>query len=263
MQRIFPVPKTLLLFSLAWPLPLLLPAQFGETIRTGRPGQAIGPFTVGKNVFQAQQGIDYYETSKGFLLKSMVTNHVFRFGLTETVEISTVTDYRNDKIKFSDTTFTFSGFSNLQIGGRIHLMDNKGIRPSLSIQARVRTPWGSEEYQTNNFTPVVIVATGNKIGEKSGLSTNYIFSYGGGRLIANYVLNYGLSLTEKIGIFAEAYGAILPDATVLFDTGFSFLANSDLQFDLFGGYGMNRGVQDWFISTGISWRMHKRSQKVE
>lgn len=36
-----------------------LSAQFNPTIRTGRPGQSIGPYTVGREVFQVQTGMGY------------------------------------------------------------------------------------------------------------------------------------------------------------------------------------------------------------
>jgi len=31
-----------------------------------------------------------------------------------------------------------------------------------------------------------------------------------------------------------------------------------LQLDLYGGYGNNYGVSDYFISTGVSWRTRKK-----
>lgn len=53
-----------------WLVPVLIVApvvsacgQYNETIRSRRPGIAIGPFTVGKGVFQIQTGVDYFTTN--------------------------------------------------------------------------------------------------------------------------------------------------------------------------------------------------------
>jgi len=34
-------------------------AQYSENIRSARPGQAVGPFTTGKDLFQIQTGLNY------------------------------------------------------------------------------------------------------------------------------------------------------------------------------------------------------------
>ncbi len=86
--------------------------QFNETIRTGRPGQAIGAFTVGKNVLQFQQGLDYYSTAEINPPKEFVFNNVVRYEISETVELSALVDYQYKESGFGTTARTLEGISN-------------------------------------------------------------------------------------------------------------------------------------------------------
>ena len=72
-------------------VPIVASAQFNETIRTGRPGQAIGPFAVGAHVVQLQTGVEY----AGSRHMSKHTRYVepgavLRFGLGRTFEVNTL-----------------------------------------------------------------------------------------------------------------------------------------------------------------------------
>ncbi|MFT6815806.1 MAG: hypothetical protein ACJAZ3_001718 [Sphingobacteriales bacterium] len=63
-------------------------AQYGESIRTGHPGQAIGGFALGQGVFQVQSGIDLNPNSSNPTNKitTIGEDAVFRYGITETFE---------------------------------------------------------------------------------------------------------------------------------------------------------------------------------
>lgn len=97
--------------------------QFNETIRTGRPGQAIGPFSVGRYVFQSQAGFNM----GGFNISN--TRHrnffiapgtVLRYGLSRHFEINTAPEFRNDRIKTGDSVHPIHGLSEAATGGRIN-----------------------------------------------------------------------------------------------------------------------------------------------
>ena len=67
--------KTLILFFVSQ----TTLAQFHETIRTSRPGQAIEPFTVGKDILQFQQGLDYYSLADTkYPPHSFISNIVYK-----------------------------------------------------------------------------------------------------------------------------------------------------------------------------------------
>jgi len=76
-------------------------AQYGETIRTGRPGQAIGCFTTGAKVFQVQSGITIDKTNFDAPINGnqsvFQSSTVIRYGITETFEVSGVLGYKSLK----------------------------------------------------------------------------------------------------------------------------------------------------------------------
>ena len=78
--------------------------QFNETVRTDRPGQAIGPFSVGKLIFQTQTGIDIgglKEKKNNFSNYSMAPSTVLRLGITRRFEINTALEYRRDNFNIN------------------------------------------------------------------------------------------------------------------------------------------------------------------
>ena len=66
-------------------------SETSETIRSGRPGQAIDPYVVGTGFLQIQSGIDIAD-SKGLTpgedIQSENLNSVFRLGVHERVEFN-------------------------------------------------------------------------------------------------------------------------------------------------------------------------------
>ena len=70
-----------------------------------------------------------------------------------------------------------------------------------------------------------------------------------------YTLVYGLSLSDSIGFYAELYGNFPEDSSAnhLWDAGFTYLAQPNLQFDLTVGTGFNTD-QKFLLSGGVSYR---------
>ncbi len=72
--------QVITLFNLA--IAIQVGAQFNENIRTGKPGWSIGPFAVGRNVFQTQSGIDigsFEKSPEKFSGMNIAPNTVIRF----------------------------------------------------------------------------------------------------------------------------------------------------------------------------------------
>ena len=236
-----------------------LHAQFGEIIRTGRPGQAIGPFTVGKNVLHFQQGLDYYAVSN-FANKNygFVNNNVIRFGILETVELSTLIEYEYNNSETNLSSIESSGISNLHLGFRVHLTDQKGIVPTTGFQMRLKIPSISKDFGSKSLAPIMVFVANWNLPKNCSLGTNWILSYSGNDIYptGKYVLNFGFPIANKFSGFVENYGQLHQFTTeTRFDGGFAYLLNNNVQFDISSGYGNNKGVKDYFISTGISWRI--------
>jgi hypothetical protein len=59
--------------------------QYNPVIRSARPGQSIGPFTVGARIFQVQSGVDAFgskDYSTDEVRSGIQHNTVLRYGLS-------------------------------------------------------------------------------------------------------------------------------------------------------------------------------------
>lgn len=92
--------------------------QSNDTIRTGRPGQAIGPYVVGTGYFQLQSELDFASSDNSFdKTKSQISNNVVPYGLTENFEISALVNVQDDRHSLSSIADTI-GLSEMHLGFR-------------------------------------------------------------------------------------------------------------------------------------------------
>ncbi|NNC83304.1 MAG: transporter [Flavobacteriales bacterium] len=230
-------------------LPQALEAQTAETIRTGRPGQSIGAFSLGDGLFQIQSGVYYNPVEfDGFDQTIYGNNTVLRYGITELFEISGVFDqveFRSDEIADMSRT-------SIQLGGRYHLLDQQGIIPNVALQSRL----SFSDLSDAQVGTVSILSTTINVLDNYTFFTNWkmITMDGVDEAAYAYTVNLSRSLSDRIGVFVEMYGS-LSDFSSNFDTGLGYLVNDDLQLDISFGIQDQDGVQDRYIDAGISWRI--------
>lgn len=238
-------------------------SQFNETIRTGRPGQAIGTFTVGQGILQVQSGVDHFASDDGDLgIKTIgfLSNTVLRYGLTDLFEVSTVAEYKTATITENSATTRQQGLSALDVGIRYHIYTGKGLIPNIGFQFRTRLPVLSDDYKIKDLAPRFLLATSQHLSKKFTLITNWGASWTGNDSspTGNYVINLSFPFNDRWGAFIENYGRLHQGVlTTNWDTGIAWLVNNDLQFDFYGGYGDNQRVKAWFLSAGVSIRTKK------
>ncbi len=233
-------------------------AQYNETIRTGRPGQSIGAFTVGKNILQFQQGFDYYTSFERNTVRGFLSNSVIRYGVLETVEFSALIDYRYQDNNLEAFNSTLSGLSNLQLGFRVHINEQKGWIPVTGFQMRLKIPHVSQDFESNHLAPTMVFVANWALPKKMSFATNWIISYDGNspEPTGKYVLNFGFPITKKLNGFIGNYSQIRNSIfQTRFEGGLAYLVNNNLLIDVFSGYGNNQNVEDYFISTGVSYRI--------
>lgn len=238
-----------------------LNAQYSEVLRSGRPGQSIGAFTVGDDILQFQQGFEYNSfTNSSYTPFGFTGVNIIRFGILETLEISTLIDYQYHEKKFETETTYQSGIRNLQLGFRYHINDQKGWMPATAFQMRLKMPGISKDYESKYIAPIMVFVANWGLPKKMSIATNWVLAYNGNDAIptGKYVLHFGFPIYKKLKGFIENYGQLKESVfESRFDGGFAYLINNNIQLDLYGGYGNNNGVQDYFVNTGISWRIVK------
>lgn len=250
---------------LAFCLWLLAPtaqAQFYETIRSGRPGQSIGASTVGQYTFQVQSGADvfgYKQSATSTEVNGLLTNAGFRFGLTDLFEVGAFVEYRSEEVTQSKLTSQRFGVSNLSVGVRYQVLEGRGWSPGVGFQFRLRLPVANEHYRIDNVAPSFVFVTSQQFSRFT-LITNLGGAWNGTEAIPSgtYTVNLSYAITSRFGTFVENYGSVTAGLfETRMDAGFAWLATDNLQLDVLAGWGDNHGLQDYFVSTGFSWRARK------
>ena len=241
-------------------------AQYGEWIRTGRPGQTMGTYCLGARVFQAQQG--YTFRSRDFdddVQRTQSTTHVLRVGLTEDFEVSGVLRVQSDR--FDASTTERSGISSFQLGVRYNVTSETEQVPSIAIQTRLLLNTFDDDYGREGVGHSTIVAIGKRIAPKTAATINAIFTHNGNApgMIPRYTTALSHMLTQQLQLYLGGYGRI-DDFDFNLDGGLGYFVNRDLKFDLtygrqgFGDFeGDPDGLEsDYFVSGGVSWRVDWR-----
>lgn len=242
------------IFALSY---LQLTAQFSETIRSGRPGQSIGPFAVGPRVLQVQSGFNHAEMRDGNS-RGQISDFetVIRYGITNDLEISSLSNVSMQRFASPDSTL--SGLDKNHFGLRYHIMDCRGWIPGIGFQYRVKLPALSSDFRPTSYGSVFTLVTQNEIGKRFVLVTNSGLDWNGNDAnpTAFYVLNFSWAIGERWSLFVENYGnAVKGDFDTFFDGGLAFLVSNNLQLDLWGGAASNDGTLSYFVNSGISFRL--------
>lgn len=233
-------------------------AQFNETIRADRPGQANSAYTVGKNVFQLQSGFDVSGIkAPTFKSNSLLPSSVLRIGLTSKFELNTAWEYRVDYFNVDTIKYLQQGLSLAAVGMRFNIIEAKNYQPAIAFQFSLKMPILSKHYNFKNIAPTFILIIAENLSDKFTLAINAGAGFNGNNAtpLGTYVVNFGYAINNKLGIFLENYGNY---STHFFenrwDTGIAYLVTDNLQLDLYGGVGYNKRTLDYFVSTGISYR---------
>lgn len=235
----------ILLFIISVTLSPFVFSQTAETIRTGRPGQSIGPYTLGDKLIQLQSGIQLDESND---IETQTLNNVIRYGIGEHFEVSGVFDHVSNSLNQG-------GSDNLQIGARYSFLFDKSSLKALGVQLRTRFR-GDGDFKRDTQAFIFRTAMAFKSLGAFSYSLNFEVQNVGEENIARYfyALNLSYSLTEKLGVFIEPYITALETKQQDFiNGGFSYNLSKDLALDISAGQNL-KDYQNKFISAGFSIR---------
>lgn len=218
-------------------------------------------------MLQFQAGVDYstYRIDAPFSetnSRTISSDLVIRYGILERFEVSAGLVFQDMKTRqeffFGSNETTAQGISSFSVRVRSNVYVGKGAVPTVGFQFNMALPGVSEDFRPMQVAPKITAMTGQKFGKRVGFATNWGAVWNGKSEIprAFYVLNLGVDVTDFMGVFVEHYADMGKDSwNGSIDGGFAFLVTPNLQLDVLGGYGPFDVQDDWFVSTGISWRV--------
>jgi len=235
------------------------------TINTDRPTQAFAPFIVPLHTFQIETGfiMEKESNKQDDITRYDLATTQFRYGVFDNFEIRASGFYRIKEVSPKAPEVvdsTISGFGPLRLGFKVHVVEEKGLRPEMAIITNITLRHFGEDTYTPTFSyPTASFLAQNTLSKRFTLVYNAGFAYSGknadGFFIYRIALNY--SITNKFLIFIEPYGNFdhgdLPNHKI--DGGIVFVVRNNLQLDASIGTGFISDISKTFGALGLSWRI--------
>lgn len=238
-----------------------------EPLITDRPDATESPYTVGKGNFQIETGASFIDNSTDKLdqTETIYNTALLRYGLSQNFEIRVGWDYINAQTKRNQLElFNDTGFNPLLVGAKIEITDENGWIPQIGLLGHLRLPFTAvSAFKPENTGMEFLFSFDHTLSDKAGLGYNLGARIGDDRSLEyTYTIAYGHSLTEKIGVYGELYGSFPEDnkAAHLWNAGFTYLVNNNLQLDATLGTGFTSSAtnQQLLISAGVSYRILRK-----
>jgi len=225
-----------------------------EPLVADRPDFTESPVTMSPGRVQIETGItstqieDVRVTTLGELLVriGVFRNLELRLGLNSLA------------IEDASETDTTTGLEDIAIGLKFRLLTVDRWRPELAVLLGTSLPTGSREYRISLWQPLAVVAAGWELSSRFALGTN--LGYGRFEVSdekfnqARGSLSLGFALSETWGCYLETFGFSTDrkdgSSSTYVDAGFTFLAATDLMFEVHFGQGLNGLDTDYFLGLG-------------
>lgn len=256
MRTVFPVFISLLIHTATR-------AQSTESIETDRPDQTETPYIVPKKWFQAEIGFTIEKDKTG--AKTYVHPTVLsKYGLLNRFELRLITEYVSVKTPLSTGSGyqTSSGFQPIEIGGKVALFEEKGLRPKTSLIFHTSIPKAAfKEFQQPQWGPNFRFTMQHSLSETISLSYNLGAEWDGENDSSPdyiYTLSPGFNLSEKWYAYVEVFGFLNSQDAPLhcMDGGVAYNISPHTKIDLSGGFGIvSTNALKNYIALGFSFRL--------
>ncbi|PKQ61998.1 hypothetical protein BZG02_13745 [Labilibaculum filiforme] len=253
--------KTLTLFAVAMLLSGWLIAQEKAPMVTDRPDQTESASIVTLNGFQIETGFSF-ERYNSDINNTTYNSTLVRYGLCEKIELRLGLAYLGTNISFDGGSFDESGFAPIVVGAKFQLNEESEGLPKLALMTTFSLPNTGANVYENKYLGADFRVNGEySLNEAMSLGANLGVAWSGAEAgntaVGVYTAVIGMSLSEKLGAFAELYGFLPKDGKNdhRWDAGMTYSVNEDLQLDFATGIGLSKVSPDFFVSLGLSIRM--------
>jgi hypothetical protein len=228
-----------------------------EKIDTDRPDQTESAVLVPKKYFQGEFGInkenftngDYNLVHPTFLLK---------YGISKRFEFRLEGEFVSEYQHLIPNTKTTTELQPIEIGTKIALFEEKGLRPKTSLIAHVGLPLSLSGPKTGQgLFPSFRFTFQHSLSEKAGLGYNFGAEWDGygNRTGWLYTLAPGFDIGENWYLYVEAFGNYVWDTWQHgADLGIAYYISNDTKLDLSAGLGLGNNPLKNYIALGFSFR---------
>lgn len=235
-------------------------SQMTEGIETDRPDQTESPYVVPNGYFQGEFGfnlVNYKEGIRDFFLPT----GLLKYGLTNWIELrlegtpytETIRPVVNDEKNLK--------LEPVEVGAKLRLFEEKGLRPKTSLIAHVGLPFlASKEFRESPLTYVARLTMQHSLSEVVGFGYNI----GVERDIENttslfYTVAPGFGISDRWYAYVEAFGSFTGGVGEHnLDAGIAYNPSPDTKIDFSSGFGLGSSLLKNYIALGFSFRLPLR-----
>jgi hypothetical protein len=190
-------------------------------------------------------------------------NTTIRYGIFQNFELRLAFNLEQSFTRSAALNFNSKlGFTPWSIGFKARVSEQKGLIPRTALLGNLAIPYPSAKFlKTKYIAPSMLIPMEWELSEKLLMTVNTGLFWNGNDAIPDYFGSFGFdySLPNNFIVFVETYMNLDESGTFLpgFDGGIMYRANSNLQFDISAGIGLNKSMADGFVNAGISYRLSK------
>ncbi|MBU2527170.1 MAG: transporter [Bacteroidetes bacterium] len=233
-----------------------------DALITDRPDQTEAPFVVPKNYLQVETGFMFEESSTGNTKTESLTYNttLYRYGLLYNLELRLGLDWQQNKtFNQNISTEVSNGLAPVLLGFKTEIAQESGWLPQIGLLGALFIPGpASSTLETEDTGGEIRFSLAHTLSQRISIGYNLGVLWDGNNLGSAYfyTLAAGISLDKNWSVFAEIYGDFPEnlESNHLWDAGITYLVSKSFQLDLSAGSSFS-AEQDYFISTGISFRL--------
>ena len=222
---------------------LLISSIINGQIITDRPDQTEASIVLPKNILQIESGFSVDQTN--------TFNNLFRFGLSESVEIRLNTNYIFMDSK-EGVNIPSPKFGDIELGTKIQLFSSEKQTTTVAFLSHISIPTASKYYTNDGWGTLNRILISHDLSQTLSIGYNLGYNkvYG-----APDTFIYTLALAKSIGswgVYAELFGEnSKKESPNSYDLGLTYLIKENIQFDVSLGKGFNNKMD--YFALGVSW----------
>ena len=224
-----------------------------------RPGIADTPFTVPQGMYQFEVGFDYFNRSNGIFYN--MPTALFRTGITKRIEARIALRQILDHTDGS----SFNGISSISAGFKSHVIKQNRWIPETDVMLNLIVPIVySSLSKTLGYEALILFQNDFYPNTAINYNVGYLWDYNLNKPMFTASFCYNYLPTQRLGLFIE-YFDFVPNSRLDeqgFDGGFTYLLAPKFQVDLSCGVSRQEEKNNFFVSTGFSFRLGKNRPQV-
>jgi hypothetical protein len=228
-----------------------------ERIDTDRPDQTESAVLVPQKYFQGEFGFnkENYEDDSYILVHP---TFLLKYGLSKRFELRLEGAFTSEYIHLIPETQRTTQLEPLEIGTKISLFEEKGLRPKTSLISHLGLPFAaSNPDKEQNLFPSYRFTFQHTVSDVVGLGYNIGSEWDGyeNKTTWLYTFSPSFNIGKRWYGYVELFGFNEGGWQHALDGGLAYYISNDTKLDLSGGFGLGDNPLKNYLALGLSFRI--------